>query len=124
MVTRFSITRDINGTNGFGLEFTNTAYSATLTQDTDTTLTIPGGGALGGSKDSSSNYFLAIFSYDPSTSTWVALNTAAHTPAGASFAATASELNPVARLVKGGDVLHFWSHGTATNVSVILYSLS
>lgn len=124
MPTKFSLVRDINGYNGFGLQFSDTKYSATLTQNTDTTLTVPSSGALGGSKTGLVDFWVAIFTFAPSSLTWVANNATAGVPAGASFAATASELNPVARLVKGGDVLHFYSPGVSTQVGVVFYSLS
>jgi hypothetical protein len=131
MATKFNMTRDINGYNGFGLQFTDTAFSATLTASTDTTLTVPSNSGMGGNGISSQPLWLAVFSYDPGTSVWVAINTPASAPAGSTFGATQSELNPAARLVKGkdnlgnaADVLHFFSTGTAVNVSVIFYSLS
>ena len=124
MTTKLNMTRDINGYNAFGLVFTDTAYSCTLTQNTDTTLTVPGNMGMGGNGLYQSSRWLLVFNYDPGTSTWVALNTMAGVPAGATFAATSSELNPAAREVKGGDVIHFYSPDVATDVSVIFYSLS
>lgn len=124
MTTKLNFIRDINGYNGFGLQFTDTAYSCTLTQNTDTTLTVPKTSGMGGQGISQKANFLAIFNYDPGTSTWVALNTTAGAPAGNTFAATQSELNPAARLVNGGDVIHFYSTDIGTDVSVILYSIS
>lgn len=124
MTTKLNMTRDINGYNAFGLAFTDTAYSATLTTTTDTSLTVPAKMGMGGNGIASTSLYLAVFIYDPGTSVWVANNTAASTPAGASFAATSSELNPAARLVAGGDVLHFYTAGTGVNVSVLFYSIS
>ncbi len=123
MATRFNMTRDINGFNGFGLPFTDTAYSATLTTTTDTTLTVPSTVALGRQGPSQKAQWIAIFIFDPGTSVWVANNTTAGVPAGASFGATVSELNPAARFVNGGDVLHFYTSGTGVSVSVLFYSL-
>lgn len=122
--TKFSMYRDINGQNGFGLEFTNTAYSATLAAATPTALTIPGTGSLGGCNIQTKRLFLAIFSYTNGNDVWVANNATAAVPAGASFAATASELLPAARLVKEGDVLSFITAAANVNVSVLLYSLT
>jgi hypothetical protein len=124
MPTKFNMTRDINGYNGFGLQFTDTSYSATLAASTDTSVTVPSTTGMGGFGISASSLWLAVFSFDPGTSVWVALNTAAAAPAGASFATTSSELNPAARLVKGGDVIHFFSTGTAVNVNVAFWSIS
>jgi hypothetical protein len=124
MTTKFNLTRDINGFNGFGLPFTDTAYSCTLTAVTDTTLTVPNNIAIGRQGPSTVAQSIAIFSYDPGTSVWVADGATASNPAGATFAATSSELNPAARLVNGGDVLHFYTTETGVNVSVTFYSLS
>src|ERR1700683_4134032 len=95
MTTKFILTRDINGYNGFGLPFTDTAYSATLTSDTDTTLTVPSTNPLGGNsyEGFSKAVLIAIFSYDPGTSIWVARNVTASIPLGSTFLATSSELN-------------------------------
>lgn len=122
--TKFWMTRDINGFNGFGLPFSNINYSVTLTASTDTTLTIPENTDFGGNQPYGSNKWLAIFEYDPGTSTWIANGATASNPAGSTFAATTSQLNPAARIVTGGDILHFYSTGTGVNVSVELYSLS
>lgn len=124
MTTKFNMTRDINGYNGFGLTFTDTAYSATLAVSTDTSLTVPNAISIGKQGPATVAQSLAIFSFDPGTAVWVANNVAAAAPAGASFAATSSEMNPAARLVNGGDVLHFFTSGTGVNVSVSFYSLA
>lgn len=124
MTTKFNMSRDINGFNGFGLKMTDTAYSATLATTTDTTLTIPSTIGIGKQGPATVAEWVAIIESDPGTSVWVALNATAGVPAGASFAATASALNPGAIDVLGGDVLHFYTSGTGVNVSVRLYSLS
>lgn len=125
MTTKFNMSRDINGYNGFGLTFTDTAYSATIAATSDTTLTVPSSVGIGkqGYATNTTGQMLAIFTFDPGASVWVANNVAASTPAGATFAATSSELNPAARLVSGGDVLHFYSSAIA-NVSVAFYSVA
>lgn len=125
MTTKFNMSRDINGFNGFGLTFTDTAYSATIAATTDTSLTVPSSIGLGeqGYSLNATGQMLAVFTFDPGSSVWVANNIAATTPVGATFAATLSELNPAARLVKGGDVLHFYSAATA-GISVAFYSVA
>jgi hypothetical protein len=127
MTTKFNMTRDINGYNGFGLQFTDTAYSCTLATSTDTTLTVPAAVGIGGPEiyqGTGKPYTLAVFSYDPGTAVWVADGHMASAPGGDTFAATNSELNPAARLVQGGDILHFFSTGTDVDVSVTFYSLA
>lgn len=123
MATKFALTRDINGYNGFGIQFSDTNYSATLATGTDTTLTVPSLSPPGGTSyaANANPVLIALFEYDSGTSVWVSLNAAASTPVGSSFAATSSQLNPSARQVKGGDVLHFKTAGTGVNVSVAFY---
>jgi hypothetical protein len=122
MTTKFSLTRDINGYNGFGLAFSDTKYSATLATTTDTTLTVPQSGALL-LPTSTKTRFIAIMSYEPGAKVWVALNDTASDPAGSTFAATTSELNPAARVVQVDDVLHFYTTDTTAEVGVTFYEL-
>ncbi len=55
MSTKFNMTRDVNGYNGFGVMFADDAYQASLTANVAQSLTIP------------SNYqnWIAVFSYTP-----------------------------------------------------------
>lgn len=108
MATLYNIPSTIKGVNGFGSPFCDTIRTATLAAGTATALTIPGKAAIGmGSATSSKNTFLAVFSYAPGAKVWVANNETAAIPAGAAFAASTSELNPPAKLVRAGDVLSF-----------------
>jgi len=116
MTTKFSMTRDINGYNGFGLEFSDTNYSATLTVGAAQSLVVPG--------ISTTTTYLAVFSYEPGTSIWVANNDTAAVPVAASFGATTSELNPAARKVKFGDTLSFITNDTTAEVGVSFYGLT
>lgn len=124
MPTKFSMTRDINGYNGFGLKPSDTNVSVTLTASTDTTYTVPGSDALGGCNYQTKSLWLAIFSIDPGDSVWVAINATASVPAGATFAATSSFLNPAGIEVKEGDVIHCFTTQTGVDVSIRLYSLT
>ncbi len=117
------MTRDVNGYNGFGLAFALDKWSADLAQNTDTTLAVPTSGMMGNVANNNQKY-IAIFSYEPGASVWVANNATANDPAGASFAATTSELNPAARMVLAGDTLHFLTNDTSAQVGVIFYSLN
>ena len=124
MTLPFSLTRDVNGFNGFGLQFSDTKFSATIATTTDTTLTIGGNAVMGGIAQPSVNKYIAIFSFEPGSQVWVANNATAGVPAGATLAATDSELNPSARVVNAGDVLHFYTPDSGgANVSVIIYAL-
>lgn len=135
MATKFNMTKDVAGYNGFGLVPTDTAYSATLAVSTDTSLTIPSSSSIGGAAyynkqnttlaaDQGKPRLIAIIVSDPGESVWVAKNTAASVPAGSTFAATASAMNPAAYEVIGGDVLHFFTATANVQVSVRLYWLT
>lgn len=124
MTTKFSMTRDINGYNGFGLKPSDTNISVTLTASTDTTFTVPGSGAIGSVNWQTKASWLAIFSIDPGDSVWVSINASASAPAGNTFASTSSFLNPAAIEVQQGDVIHCFTTQTGVDVSVRFYSLS
>lgn len=123
MTTPFSLVRDINGYNGFGLQFSTDKYSANLDQNTDTQIAVPKAGPMGSCSSTGTNKYLAIFEYQPGTSVFVANNEAAEVAAAASFALTTSELNPAARYVTAGDVLHFITPDTNAYVVVVFYAL-
>lgn len=120
MVTKLLFARDEAGYNCYGTAFSNVTYSATLAATTDTSLTVP---------EDSANW-LAVFSVEPAKLVWVALNTAAAAPVGAPFAANDSELisndHPMkfTKIVKGGDVLHFFSQTGTANIGVALYAIT
>lgn len=124
-MTIANMTRDVTGAVAFGLPFTTQNYSATLAVTTDTTLVVPSTPALGNINlnGTAATNWMAIFTFEPGSAVWVANNATAAIPAGASFAATNSQLNPAVRYVKGGDVLHFYTAGTGIEVSVLFYSL-
>lgn len=114
MTTLFSLIRDINGYNGFGLMFADNKYSVTLAATTVATLTIP----------STYQNWIAIFSFEPGTNIWVANNATAAIPAGNTIAASTSDLNPVGRFVQGADVLSLITASTTADVGILLYALS
>jgi hypothetical protein len=113
MSRKFDLKRDINGYNGFGLDFSEDIYDTTLVAGVEQTLTIPG----------NFKRWIAIFAIEPGAEAFIAKNATATLP-GAAFATTDSELNPVAREVKAGDVLHFITPAAATTITVSLYGLS
>jgi hypothetical protein len=131
MPTKFNMTRDLGGYNGFGLQPTDTAYSVTLAANTDTTLTVPATSSIGGAayySEAATNpsypgepRLLAIFYFTPGTEVWVARGTIAAVPAGDTFAATLSEGNPSAWEVSGGDVIHCITAGTGVSVGIRFY---
>lgn len=109
MSTKFCMTRDINGYNGFGIIPTTDVYSGLMAVGVAQTVTVP---------DNYQNW-IAIFSYTPGSSVWVSFDgDAAVAPTGA-FSATNSVLNPSARQVKGGDTISIiTADGTNPLVSV------
>lgn len=123
MTTKFNLVRDINGFNGFGVAFSDALYDTTLAIGVAQSLTVPVSMGMGGNGLYSGPEYIAIFSFQPGSNVWVADNFTATVP-GASFAATNSELNPAARLVKGGDVLSFITGDSTALVGVAFYVLS
>ena len=122
MTTLYNVNTVLQGVNGYGTPFCDTVYTSTLAAATDTSLTVPGKAAIGmASAGTSRNTYLAVFSYAPNAKVWVALNGTAAVPAGAPFATSTSELNPTAKIVRAGDVIHFFCTA-GSDASVALYS--
>lgn len=122
MTTNYVIDKNKGGVNGFGLPFSDTIYSATLVANTDTAVAVPKTAAIGMPTATSYNKFMAVFSYSSSANVYVALNATAAIPAGNTFAATTSELNPSAKMVKAGDIIHFISNSTPS-ITVAFYAI-
>lgn len=117
MSTKFLMTRDINGYNGFGLAFSDTNYQVVLQSNSNKTLTVP-----------LSPYpelpnLIAIFSYDPGSRVWVSNNSTATAPSTGPFVSTSSQLLPGARYVKGGDTLNFITDQPLVVVGVSFYAV-
>ena len=109
--TKFLMTRDVAGYNGFGLPFALDGRSAVMAAGVAQSVAVP---------DSYPNW-IAVFSYTPGASIWVDKYTTAVAPTGA-FSATTSELNPSARYVKSTDTLSFiTSDASSPMVSVLFY---
>lgn len=111
MTTKFNLTKDVGGYNGFGVMFADDGYSGILAVGVAQSVTVP------------SNYpcWLAVFSYTPGANIWVDNSTTAVAPTGA-FAATKADLNPSARFVKKGTTLSFiTSDTTSPQVKVSFY---
>lgn len=113
MTTILNMTRDINGYNSFGVVPADDKVSTKLSAGVEQTTTVP------------SNYqnWLAIFQIQSGNDIYIANNATATVPGG-SFAATASELNPPAWQVKGGDVLHFITNQTTAEITVKYYAIN
>lgn len=125
MTTFYNINRWLNGVNGFGLAFCDVAYSCALQASTDTTVTVPTISVPGIVYASNAIPCIAIFSYDTHTVAdfWVAINATAAVPAGNTFAATTSTLNPNARVVNAGDVIHVITATANANIGIQFYGI-
>lgn len=110
--TKFAMTRDINGYNGFGVQFSNINYKTILSATVEQHFTVP----------STASKWLAVFSFEPGSSVWVDNNNTAALPGG-SFAATTSQLNPAGREVNSADVLSFITNDTTAEIGVSFYAL-
>ena len=126
MTTQYKLQKDVAGYNGFGLQFSDQKYSASLAASTDTSLTVPLNGAMGQALNSV-NKWLAVIQVEANLSVWFALNETAAVPAGSSFAATTSDLIIGSEYygveVKAGDVMHFLAPVAGTDILVKFYAL-
>lgn len=92
MPTRFLMTRDVAGFNGFGLVPSSDGFSGLLATDTAQTINVPTDYKL----------YIAVFSYTPGANVFVDFSGAtAVTPSGA-IAASTVRLLPSGRQVEGG----------------------
>ena len=110
MSTKFNMTKDVAGYNGFGVMFADDGYQGVLAVGVAQTVVVP------------SNYpnWLAVFSYTPGTNVWVGTGTTV--AASGAFAATTADLNPSARFVTKGQTLTFiTSDTTSPQVKVSFY---
>ena len=89
MSTPLLFGRDRQGYNAFAPSPSTDKYSATLASGGNATITLPTNVAQ----------WVVSFSYQPGSNIWVAYNTSAAAPAGATFASTNSELLPGSRLL-------------------------
>ena len=112
MSTRFSLTRDINGYNGFGVVPPDDMYSGLLSTGAAQSVTVPSNHAR----------WMIIFAFEPGASVWVAVNSTAVVPAGA-ISASRSELNPVGRQLKAGDIISFITPNPTATLGVLMYAL-
>jgi hypothetical protein len=112
VTTKFWMTRDINGYNGFGLQPATDIFGGALVAGVAQSITVP------------SNYpnWLAIFMFGPGTSIWCRHNGTATVPAGA-MAAISSELNPSAWWVQAGDTISMITADASDVIAVKLYGI-
>jgi hypothetical protein len=101
--TKFNLTKDVAGYNGFGIPFSQDGEATSLAANAEQHFVVP------------ANYpnWIAIFSYTPGSNIWVDGITTAAVPT-TSFGATTAELNPSARAVSAGQTLSFITADTTT----------
>ncbi len=130
MTKQFRTIQETKAYNDFGQQYSDQIYNATLAAATNTTLTVPGGGIMGGMTSYASaadkNKVLAVIR--TTGNIWVAVNQTADVPSGGSFTQDTSELvtNTLdkAYLVNVGDVINFFAPtATTPSVSVAFYAL-
>jgi len=113
MTTKISITRDINNVPTYSLQVSDIKYSTELAAGVPESFAIPVTIEKG----------IVIFSYEPGSSVWVAINNSAFIPVVGPFVLTNSELNPTARNVKGGDVIEMITSQVGIQVQGLVYAL-
>ena len=121
MSTKLNFGRDVQGYNAFAPAPSTDKYSATLAAGGNATITLPSNVAQ----------WVVSFSYQPGSNIWVAYNTSAAAPAGATFASTSSELLPGARILPSlqnngtsPTTINLLNNGTGSaDIGVTLYAV-
>lgn len=111
--TRFIMTRDINGYNGYGLAPSSVKKSVTLDANTEATFVTP----------ADNDNYLVIFSIQPGSTVWVAYGETAEVPAGNTVTSTTSELNPVARFLPKSTTVSLITANTTADVGITIYAV-
>jgi hypothetical protein len=114
MSTLLNFGRDVQGYNAFAPQFPTDIFTATLADGTAESIVVP------------TNFpaWIMTVSITPGNEVWVSRTTTAAIPAGGSFAASKSELNPGPRLVYSGDTISFITPNTTTDCEVAFYAVS
>ncbi len=106
--------RDLGGYNAFAPQPSNNKWSATITDGTATSVTVPSTGAV----------WVVSFRYYPND-VWVDVSgAAAIIPVGATLASTTSELNPASLTLNAGTVISMITGQTSADVSVVMWPVS
>jgi hypothetical protein len=112
MTTKFLMTRDIAGYNGFGLCDSDVKFNALLTAGVAQSFTLP----------EDNDYYIVIFSPSIGGNIWVDVTTTAAAPSGA-MASTTAEHNPQARQYpKGTTVSVITEDATDVEFGAIVYA--
>ena len=112
MSTKFNMTKDIAGYNGFGLIPSDDNQATSLAQNAAQTITVP----------AQYKYYIAIFSFTPGANVWVDFSGATATVPGSTIGSVTTELNPAGRLVKGGTTMSvITADSTTPFINVLFY---
>ncbi len=111
MTTIFNMARDVNGYVAYAPSFAEDSFHTTLAANTPQYFTVP----------STFKNWVAVFSFTPGISVWVANNSTPVVPSS-SFSSTTSELNPGTRAVMAGDVIGFIC-AEAVQIGISLYAI-
>ncbi len=125
MTIQLNFGRDVQGFNAYAPYPSDLKYSVTIASGGNATLTLPTNVAK----------WIVNFSLSPGSDCWVAYQGAtAAAPAGGTFAATTSELNPGQRslnstYISGGvitaNTINIFNNGTgASDIGIVLYASS
>lgn len=113
-MTQLNFSKDVQGFNAYAPMISTNMYSATLASGSEDSITVP---------ESNQNW-IAVLSYQPGASIWVAINNTADDPAGATFSSTTSFLLPAQLKVKAGDEIScFNNNATSQDVGIALYAI-
>lgn len=108
MATLFSAIRDKAAYFSNAFPLSDSIFSATIAQNTDTTVTVPSTGMAGMGSAGETLRYVARVKTKGTSLVYIAVNATAAKPVGATFAAVSSEqVTEGWYYVKGGDVIHF-----------------
>ncbi len=115
MTTKFSMIRDINGYNGFGLIQSDTMYGVLLSTSAVQNMIVSGPEAE----------YLAIFTYQPASNVFVTISDTGVNAVifSGTLNPVVSEINPVARRVKVGGTISLITPDATAYVGVTLYGI-
>jgi hypothetical protein len=113
MSTKFLMTRDIAGYNGFGVSPTYDIQGCSLAENVAQTFTAP---------DNYSNW-IAIFSYSPGSNVFIDFTGATATIPSGTVGAITTTLNPSARAVKGGSTFSVITPDTISPYITVEYQI-